>query len=75
MGTYGIYAYEDQQQEKTNSSYGTLSSNFTFGLGYAGEKYKSGISVTADTTTLRAPNYAFVKPSAQRALIYFRVQF
>lgn len=75
LGTYGLYSYENNAQEKTSSSYATLSFNLRLGLGYAGTTYKFGLGVTGDTTTLKAPGVGFIKPQAVRSLLYMRLTF
>ena len=74
VGTIGTYDYEN-----TNSSnkavHPSLSFNLKIGTGYSGDVWKSGIGITADTTTLKTPGSSFIKPSSARFLLYVRAKF
>ncbi len=74
VGTVGAYSYQNTTDSKSGT-YPSLSSNVKIGLGYAGDTWKSGIGITADTTTLKTPGATFLKPSAARILIYVRTKF
>lgn len=74
IGTYGIYNYKLVQSEFA-SSYGTLSFNLKPGLGYSGENFRTGISLSGEITTLKGLNSSFIKPSANQIMLYFRYAF
>ncbi|MBC7466692.1 MAG: DUF4421 family protein [Bdellovibrio sp.] len=70
--TTGMYNFESTTGT-TSSTYGTPSFNLRLGTGYAGETFKTGISLAMDLTTLSAPGGVYVKPSAHRLMLYFRL--
>lgn len=74
LSTFGLYEYTTTN-DLSKSSYATISYDLKVALGYAGDTYKVGVSYTADSTTLRAPGTTFLKPTANRGLIYFRFAF
>ncbi len=74
VGTLGFYNYENVSDSKSGT-YPSLSFNLKIGFGYAGDIWKSGLGITADTTTLKTPGSTFIKPSAARFLIYLRAKF
>ena len=74
VGTFGQYKYI-LVTEKRTADYGTLSPSLKLGLGYAGEKWRTGLSVYADTTTLQGLNRSYVKPTATSFFIYVRNMF
>ncbi len=74
LGTYGLYNYESTTGT-SNSSYATLSFDIKLGVGYSGEKFRSGLSVAGDITTLQGFKSSYIKPSATQALLYFRIAF
>ncbi len=74
LGTLGNYKYDTVSDSKSGT-YPSLSFNLKIGLGYAGDVWKSGLGITADTTTLKTPGATFIKPSAARFLVYLRAKF
>jgi hypothetical protein len=72
--TYANYDYESTTGKSENSDT-TQSINIKIGGGYAGEKFRAGISGIADITNLKAPGQAIIKPSSNRILIYVRYVF
>lgn len=74
IGTFGRYKYQ-LLTEKRSAEYGTLSPSLKLGMGYSGEKWRSGLSVYSDTTTLQGLNRSFIKPTATSFLIYVRYVF
>ena len=70
----GQYTYENTTAA-TSAASTSLSFNIKLGAGYSGDTWKSGIGLTGDTTTLKAPGSTFIKPSAFRVLIYLRAKF
>ena len=74
LGTYGLYNYENTTGP-TNNSYGTLSYNLKFGFGYSGNFFRTGISISRDSTTLKSFNSSFIVPSATQLLAYVRIVF
>ncbi len=74
VGTYAIYTYENTSTE-TNSSYATLSYNIKIGLGYSGQTFKTGVSISTDLTTLKSPGASYFQTSASRGLLYVRFVF
>lgn len=75
LGTLGIYDYDLADGSSNHSSYLTPSYDLKVGLGYAGEFFKTGVSFIADQTTLKTPGASFIRPSANRILIYLRWVF
>lgn len=74
MGTYGAYKYQLTDDTFYNG-YGTISYSLKVGTGYAGKKWRSGLSAYGDTTTLQAPDKTFIKPQAMSFLFYLRYAF
>lgn len=74
VSTYSNYTYDSTTGESKTSDT-TQSFNIKIGGGYAGEKFRTGISGVADMTNLKATGGAFIKPSANRILIYVRYVF
>jgi len=74
MGTFGLYKYTLTTDERS-SDYGTLSVSAKFGAGYAGKKWRSGLSAYTDSTTLQALDRTYIKPQAMAFLIYLRYVF
>lgn len=74
MGTFGLYKYTLTTGE-VKSDYGTLSASIKFGLGYAGKKWRSGVSAYSDSTTLQALDRTYIKPQATAFMIYVRYVF
>jgi len=74
MGTFGIYKYTLTTGSQT-SDYGTLSVSVKLGTGYAGKKWRSGLSAYTDSTTLQALDRTYIKPQATAFLIYVRYVF
>lgn len=79
VGTVGIYNYTSAAgamgTTSSQSTYATLSYDLKLAVGYSGDFFKSGIGLTADTTTLKTPGATFLRPSALRALTYIRAVF
>ena len=72
--TYTNYEYETTTLlSKTSDT--TQSFNIKIGVGYAGEKFRAGISGIADATNLKTTGGALVRPSSNRFLLYFRYVF
>ena len=72
--TYTNYEYETTAlSSKTSDT--TQSFNIKIGGGYAGEKFRTGISGVADATNLKAIGNAVIRPSSNRILLYFRYIF
>jgi hypothetical protein len=74
LSTYSNLKYESTTGNSDRSDF-TTSFNLKIGGGYAGEKFKTGISLVGDVTQLKTPGGALLKPSANRILIYFRTVF
>ena len=74
LGTYGLYSYKLVSSE-FSSSYATISFNLKPGLGYSGENFRTGVSVSQEMTTLKGLNSSFIKPTANQVLIYLRAAF
>lgn len=74
MGTFGLYKYSLTTEDRS-SDYGTLSVSAKFGTGYAGKKWRSGVSAYTDSTTLQALDRTYIKPQAMAFLIYVRYVF
>lgn len=74
LGTYGLYKYTLTDDDFT-ADYGTISNSLKVGLGYAGKKWRTGISAYGDVTTLQALDKSFIKPQATAFLIYVRYVF
>jgi len=75
LGTYGFYKYSDLNGTEDMAQKTSLSFNIKAGLGYAGEKYKVGFSLSGDSTTLLTPGSSFMTPQALRVLLYLRLTF
>lgn len=73
-GTYGLYKYTLVNDEQ-NIDYSTISYSLKFGAGYAGKKWRPGVSAYADATTLQGLDRTFIKPQATAFLIYLRYVF
>lgn len=69
--TYANYNFLSTTGESSLSDV-TLSYNIKLAFGYVGTKYKSGVSLAGDITTLKTPGQGYLKPSANRILIYLR---
>ena len=74
IGTYGDYTYNNTTGE-TSTDYATLSYTVKIGLGYSGEKFKTGFSITGDVTTLKVPGSSYLRAGASRAMYYIRYIF
>ncbi len=74
VGTFAQYKYI-LTNEKRTADYGTLSPSLKIGLGYAGERWRTGLSVYTDTTTLQGLNRSYIKPTATSFFIYVRYMF
>lgn len=74
MGTFGLYKYSLTTEDRS-SDYGTLSVSAKFGTGYAGKKWRSGVSAYTDSTTLQALDRTYIKPQAMAFMIYLRYVF
>ena len=71
MASYANYKFESTTGNSTLSD-STMSFNLKLGLGYSGEKYKSGLSLSTDITNLKTPGRGLLSPSSNRVLLYFR---
>lgn len=74
LSTFANYSFISTDSN-TSSSDLTLSYNLKFAFGYRGSRYKSGISLAGDITTLKTTGKGFLKPSANRFLMYLRIVF
>lgn len=74
MGTYGLYKYTLTNDEQ-NTDYSTISYSFKLGAGYAGKKWRSGVSAYTDATTLQGLDRTYIKPQATAFFIYVRYVF
>ncbi len=74
LGTIGFSDYSTMT-DTSKSTFGTLSYDVKLAVGYSGDVFKSGLSLTGDTTTLKTPGVTVVKPTAARALLYLRAIF
>lgn len=74
VSTYSNYEYESTTGS-TKTSDTTQSFNLKLGAGYAGEKFKTGLSAIANITNLKSPGNAIIKPSSNIILFYFRYVF
>lgn len=73
-GTYGLYNYTLTNNDFA-TDYTTLSYSLKFGTGYAGKKWRSGLSAYFDTTTLQGLDRTYIKPQATAFFIYVRYIF
>lgn len=73
-GTYGMYKYTLTTNEQSRD-YATISYSLKFGAGYAGKKWRSGVSAYADATTLQGLDHTYIKPQATAFMIYVRYVF
>jgi hypothetical protein len=71
LSSYANYEFESTTGHTTMSD-STTSADLKLGVGYSGQKYKSGLSFSADVTSLKTPGRAEVSPSSNRLLLYFR---
>lgn len=71
IATYGMYDY-NSVSDSYHSSYLTPSYDLKLGAGYNGDTFKSGVSFTADMTTLKTPGASYIRPSSNRILLYLR---
>jgi hypothetical protein len=71
LNSYANYEFASTTGNSTLSDLST-SYDVKLGLGYSGEKFKSGLSLSADMTDLKTPGRAQVNPSSNRILLYFR---
>lgn len=74
MGTFGLYKYTLTTGTQ-KSDYGTLSMSAKLGTGYAGKKWRSGVSAYTDSTTLQSVDRTYLKPQATAFLLYVRYVF
>lgn len=73
-GTYGLYKYTLVSNDQS-IDYSTISYSLKFGVGYAGKKWRSGVSAYADTTTLQGLDRTYIKPQATAFFLYVRYVF
>lgn len=73
-GTYGLYQYTLTTDEQ-DIDYSTISYSLKFGAGYAGKKWRSGVSAYADATTLQGLDRTYIKPQATAFFLYVRYVF
>lgn len=73
-GTYGLYKYTLTNDEQ-NTDYSTISYSLKVGAGYAGKKWRTGVSAYTDATTLQGLDRTYVKPQATAFFLYVRYVF
>lgn len=73
-GTYGLYKFKLTNDDYT-TDYSTLSYSVKIGAGYAGKKWRSGISAYSDATTLQGLDRTYIKPQASAFMLYVRYVF